>query len=142
MTISGVADRPGIAADIFDAVADGGIFVDMIVQSFGQAGKANLSFTVPQSQYRQSLELLERLAASLRCGPVTSSPKVAKLSVSGIGLRSHTAVGIRTFSCLGQAGINIDMISTSEVRLNVVVDGSKGPQALAALQKAFADVQK
>lgn len=142
LTISGVADQPGIAADIFDAIADRGIFVDMIVQSFGRQGKANLSFTVPQAQYAASMELLKGLADPLNCGPVTGSREVAKLSVSGIGLRSHTAVAIRMFSCLSKAGINVEMISTSEVRVNVVVDGAHGQRALNCLQTAFADALK
>ena len=142
LTISGVPDQPGIAAAVFDAVANGGIFVDMIVQSFGREGKANLSFTAPQRQFPECLALLTPLADKLHCGPVTSSPRVAKLSISGIGMRSHTAVAIRMFECLARAGINIEMISTSEVRINVVVDGQHGQKALAALQAAFADVQR
>ncbi|MBI3837038.1 MAG: aspartate kinase [Planctomycetia bacterium] len=142
VTISGVADQPGIAAAIFDAVADGGIFVDMIVQSYGRAGKAKLSFTVPQSQYQQCTNLLKSLVDRIHCGPITGSPKVAKLSVSGIGMRSHTEVAIRTFRCLAEAGINVDMINTSEVRVNVVVEGLYGQAALACLQKAFADARQ
>jgi len=123
LTVSQVADRPGLAAAIFDAVAEAGIFVDMIVQSFGRQGKANLSFTVPQTQYEKSLQLLKPLAAKLKCGPVTSSPRVAKLAVSGIGMRSHGGVAIRVFESLARSGINVDMINTSEVRVNVVVEG-------------------
>jgi len=77
----------------------------------------------------------------LHCGPITGSPKVAKLSISGIGMRSHTEVAIRTFRCLSEAGINVDMINTSEVRVNVVVEGSFGQKALGCLQKAFADAR-
>jgi aspartate kinase len=138
ITISGVADRPGIAAAVFEAVADGGIFVDMIVQSYGRQGKAKLSFTVPQSQYPACLELVRGLADRLQCGPVSGSAKVAKLSVSGIGMRSHTQVAIRTFRCLAEAGINVEMINTSEVRVNVVVDGRHAKRALDCLQTAFA----
>jgi len=142
LTISGVADKPGIAAAIFDAVADAGIFVDMIVQSFGDGSKANLSFTVPQNQFDKAKQMLSKLAAQLQCGPVTSSPNIAKLSVSGIGMRSHAGVAIRTFECLAAAGINVEMINTSEVRVNVIVDGRHGRQALESLQKAFADAQR
>ncbi|MGD9721085.1 MAG: aspartate kinase [Pirellulales bacterium] len=138
LTISGIADRPGIAAAIFDAVADGGIFVDMIVQSYGRQGKAKLSFTVPRSQFDECLALVHSLAARTQCGPISGSGHVAKLSISGIGMRSHTEVAIRTFQCLAEAGINVDMINTSEVRLNVVVDGQQGQQALAALEHVFA----
>jgi aspartate kinase len=138
VTISQIADKPGIAAAIFEAVADGGIFVDMIVQSYGRAGTAKLSFTVPQTQYDQCVKLLGGIADRMACGPVTGSAKVAKLSVSGIGMRSHTEVAIRTFRCLADAGINVEMISTSEVRVNVVVDGRHGPKALQSLQQTFA----
>ncbi len=142
VTVSGVADRPGIAAAIFEAVADGGIFVDMIVQSYGREGKAKLSFTVPQSQYKQCTDLVGSLVSRLKCGPITGSPKVAKLSIMGIGMRSHTEVAIRAFRCLTEAGINVDMINTSEVRVNVVVDGQHGAKALACLQAAFADARQ
>ena len=142
LTLTAVADKPGIAAAIFDAVADAGIFVDMIVQSYGHAGKANLSFTVPQTQFDDCLQLLRKLAERLNCGPVTSSPKVAKLSVSGIGMRSQSGVAIRTFECLARANINVDMINTSEVRVNVIVDGRHGQAALDAMQKTFADAQR
>ncbi len=139
LTASGVTDQPGIAAAIFEAVAAGGIFVDMIVQSYGRQGSAKISFTVPQTQYQTCLDLLQGLAERLHCGPITGSPRVAKLAVSGIGLRSHTQVAIRTFRCLSEVGINVDMINTSEVRVNVVVDGKHGRQALDCLQQAFAD---
>ena len=142
LTVSGVADRPGIAAAVFDAVADGGIFVDMIVQSYGREGKAKLSFTVPQNQYQACLDLLNGLRERIQCGPISGSPQVAKLSVSGIGMRSHTEVAIRMFGCLADAGINVEMISTSEVRMNVVVDGPHGRGALAALEKVFADARQ
>ena len=142
LTIRGVANEPGVAAAIFDAVADAGIFVDMIVQSFGGDETANLSFTAPQSQFDHSVTLLTGLAKKLNCGPISSSPRVARLSVSGIGMRSHAAVAIRTFECLAAANINVDMINTSEVRVNVVVDGQHGQQALASLQQVFAENQR
>ena len=84
----------------------------------------------------------QALATRLGCGPLTGSPQVAKLSVFGIGLRSHTGVAIRMFRSLADAGINVDMISTSEVRVNVVVDGKQGRQALDCLQAAFADCRQ
>jgi aspartate kinase len=142
VTVSNISDQPGIAATIFEAVAEGGIFVDMIVQSYGRGGTAKLSFTVPQGQYQKCLDLLGKLSTRLNCGPITGSPQVAKLSVSGIGLRSHTQVAIRTFRCLSESGINVDLINTSEVRVNVVVDGRHGKQALACLQAAFADCRQ
>jgi aspartate kinase len=139
LTISGVPDAPGIAAQVFEQIARDGIFVDMIVQSFGRNGKANLSLTVPRDALTKALKTAEELAKKFSCGPISSAPKVAKLSVSGIGMRSHTGVAIRMFRALAEAGINVEMINTSEVRVNVVVDGAKGAAGLAALQKAFAD---
>ncbi len=139
LTISGVPDAPGIAAQVFERIAKDGIFVDMIVQSFGRGGKANLSLTVPRGDLPKALKTAEDLVKQFSCGPVSGAPKVAKLSVSGIGMRSHTGVAIRMFRALAEAGINVEMINTSEVRVNVVVDGAKGAAALAALQKAFAD---
>ncbi|MCL6503710.1 MAG: aspartate kinase [Pirellulales bacterium] len=141
LTINGIPDVPGVAARVFQEIAEAGIFVDMIVQSTGRAGKANLSFTVPQAVFPQALEATRRLAEMLSCGSVTSSPRVAKLSVSGIGMRSHTDVAIRMFRALAEAGINVEMINTSEVRVNVVVDGAAGQQGLCVLEQAFADVR-
>ncbi|MEO8498328.1 MAG: ACT domain-containing protein, partial [Planctomycetota bacterium] len=141
ISISGVPDTPGVAAKVFDEVAAAGIFVDMIVQSHnGHAGQASLSFTVPNTKLAASVAVANRLAATFKCEGVTSSPDIAKLSVSGVGLRSHTGVAIRTFNALAKAGINVEMINTSEVRVNVVVDGKRAVEALSLLQQAFADV--
>jgi len=141
VTIHGVPDAPGVAAKVFDEVAAAGIFVDMIIQSFnGIADEASLSFTVPKDKFDESLRVADKLTAEFDCQAVTSSPDIAKLSVSGVGLRSHTDVAIRSFRSLGEADINVEMINTSEVRLNVVVDGKRGTTALAQLQRAFADV--
>jgi aspartate kinase len=141
VTIVGVPNRPGVAAELFHSVADAGIFVDMIVQSYkGYMGRISVSFTIPAEQLQQMLEVAQALATRFDCTSVQHRPSVAKLSVSGIGLRSHTGVAIRMFRALADADINIDMISTSEVRVNVVVDGKQGQAGLAQLQTAFADV--
>jgi aspartate kinase len=138
VTIHGVPNQPGIAASVFDQIAKAGVFVDMIVQSFGREQSATISFTVPQDELAKSLQAADNLAKELGCREVTSAPKVAKLSVLGIGIRSNTSVAIRMFKSLSEAGINVDMMSTSEVRLNVVVEGTKGKQAHEVLQQAFA----
>jgi len=101
-----------------------------------------LGFTVPRGSLEQAVAVATKLTETLECGPITSSPRIAMLSVSGIGLRSHTGVAIRMFEALSEAGINVDMINTSEVRVTVVVDGAHGEKALAALGQAFADVQR
>jgi aspartate kinase len=142
VTISGVPDKPGIAAKVFEDVAAAGVFVDMIVQSHPSASGATLSFTVPQNQLSKSVEAARRIAQSLGCKGVSSSPIIAKLSVSGVGLRTHTGVAIRMFRALAEAGINLEMINTSEVRVNVVVEGLSGERGLKQLQTAFADVMR
>ncbi len=139
MTLSGVPDRPGLAAEVFDAIAAAGIFVDMIVQSYdGFEGETSLSFTVPRTQYELCMATVEKLAQDYGLRKVSGSKEIAKLSVSGIGLRSHTSVAIGMFEVLAEDGINVEMVNTSELRVNVVVDGAKGGQGLKCLQKRFA----
>ncbi|MEM7315668.1 MAG: ACT domain-containing protein, partial [Planctomycetota bacterium] len=140
MTINGVPDRPGIAADVFEEIAAANIFVDMIVQAQGVDGAANLGMTIPRDQLDAAVQVTEKLSGKLDAGSVISNPNIAKLSVSGIGLRSHTGVAVRMFKALAEAGINVEMINTSEVRVNVVVDGSEGKNALKCLEAAFANV--
>ena len=140
VTISGLPDIPGIAAHVFREVAASGIVVDMIVQSHdSHADHASLSLTVPRDQVATAAEVARRLANEFFCGGTSSEPAIAKLSVSGVGLRSNTAVAIRMFRALADAGVNVDMVNTSEVRVNVVSDGKEGPAALASLKAAFAD---
>jgi aspartate kinase len=139
VTFSEVPDRPGIAAAIFEAIAAENILVDMIVQSVGQEGHANVSFTVPRADVAKAAAIVEELAREMG-GTVTRQQAIDILSVEGIGIRSHTGVGMRMFRALSEAGINVDMINTSEVRVNAAVAAMKGEQGLAALKKAFADV--
>ena len=140
VTLVEVPDTPGLAAQVFAEIADAGILVDMIVQSMGRAGHANLSFTVPRADLERSLKLATELSEGFGSPPPTNSPQVAKLSVTGTGMRSHTSVATRMLKSLADAQINVDMISTSEVRLNVVVDGPHGQKGLEELNREFADV--
>ena len=141
VTLSGVPDSPGVAAGIFEEIAAGGVFVDMIVQSYHEEpGKSSLSLTIPEKQIEDCLRITRALSRELDCRSMTYCPHVAKLSVSGVGLRSHTSVAIRMFRALSDAGINVEMINTSEVRVNIVVSGDHGSRALRALQEAFDDV--
>jgi aspartate kinase len=139
VTFANVPDRPGIAARIFEEIASQEFLVDMIVQSTGRDGHANVSFTVPRKEVSRANDVIRSLSDELR-GTATYIPAVAILTVTGIGIRSHTGVGIRMFKALADAGINVDMISTSEVRVNAVVAADKGTAGLAALRQAFADV--
>ncbi|MCA9152710.1 MAG: ACT domain-containing protein, partial [Planctomycetales bacterium] len=140
VTIFGVPDSPGVAERVFRKIAAANIFVDMIVQSLPIDGAANLSFTVNKQELSRSVEVAQSMTSEFPSLRVTSSPDVAKLTVSGIGLRSHTGVAIRMFRALAEAKINVAMINTSEVRVNVVVDGADGEKGLACLKQAFEDV--
>ncbi len=139
VTLTDVPDSPGISADIFEAIAAAGIVVDMIVQGIGANAKTNLSFTVPQPATGEAASAAGS-AIEKRGGTATAHPSIAILSVTGVGIRSHTGVGLRMFRALSKAGINVELVSTSEVKVNVVVAGDKGAAGLAALQEAFADV--
>jgi aspartate kinase len=133
ITLFDVPDRPGYAARIFRKIADAGVFVDMIVQNVSTAGNTHLSFTVPRSQ-------ADRAAAAVidgEPGKVSVDPQIAKLSVMGVGIRTHTGVATRMFGALAERGINIALINTSEVRINVATDFEHGREGLACLQRAF-----
>lgn len=138
VTLIGVPDQPGLAANIFDAVAAAGIFVDMIVQSCdGYLGETSISFTIPRSQYNQAMTVMHDLGKQFKFRRVQGAQDIAKLSVSGIGLRSHTSVAIGMFEVLSAAGINVEMINTSELRVNVVIASGSGAKAVAAVREKF-----
>jgi aspartate kinase len=139
MTLFDVPDKPGISATIFEAVAAENILVDTIVQSIGRDGLADVSFTIPRGEVEHCRKVLKQLSGTLG-GEVKVVPAVAILTVKGIGIRSHTGVGLRMFKALAEAKINVEMVSTSEVRTNVVVAEERGDAGLAALKAAFADV--
>ncbi len=139
ITMVGVPDMPGLAADVFEKITNEGIVVDMIVQSFGHDGATDMGFTFPKEDLHKTLQLAQKLADRLGCPPPTHSPQVALLAVAGIGMRSHTEVARRMFQSLSKVGINVQMINTSEMRVTVVVDGAQGEKGLAALKEEFAD---
>jgi len=140
VTLSGVPDSPGLAADVFDAVAAAGVFVDMIIQSYdGFQGETSISFTIPRKQYEAAMQVMEKLQGKFSIRRVCGSKDIAKLSVSGIGMRSHTNVAIGMFEVLAANDINVEMINTSELRVNVVVASAAGGKALACLQQKFAE---
>ena len=130
-------DAPGVAADVFSAVAEGGVMVDMIVQNVSHSGRSSLSFTVPRPDLEQCLLLVREVAENWQGAELIYDPNMAKLSVVGIGLRTHTGVGEKMFRALAEAGINVQLINTSEIRICAVVAGSDGPAALACLNRTF-----
>lgn len=141
VTVLGVPDTPGFAAQVFERIAAAGINVDMIVQSTQREGRSSITFTAPRDDLKLAVKVTTDLSKEIGCPQPTFAPEVAKLSVFGIGLRSHTGVAHRVFQSLAKAKINIAMISTSEVRLNVVVDAVHGEKARAILENQFADVR-
>ncbi|WP_182871247.1 aspartate kinase [Stieleria mannarensis] len=139
VTLMGVPDRPGIAADMFERIGAAGISVDMIVQGYdGVDGSTSVSFTVPQDALEASLKVAKEIAASHGMRGVQGVAEIAKVTVSGIGLRSHTHVATLLFESLASADINVDMISTSELQVNAVIDSKSADTAKRGLEKVFA----
>jgi aspartate kinase len=136
VTLLDLPDAPGVAAEVFAEAGRAGLFVDMIVQSHPREGRAEISFTVPAADAARAAEVARGIAAA-RGAKMADVPHVAKLSITGVGIRSHAGVADRLFAPLAEAGINIDLVSTSEVRLNVVVAAEHGPRSLAVLRQAF-----
>lgn len=137
VTLHQIPDQPGVSANIFSTIAAGGVMVDIIVQNAGHQGNASLSFTVPRSDLEKCLALLKPIVAQWPNTKVSWDSSIAKISVAGIGLRSHTGVGDKMFRALAEAQINVQMISTSEIRISVVIDHQSGPAAEVCLLKAF-----
>ncbi|MGD2173956.1 MAG: aspartate kinase [Candidatus Brocadiaceae bacterium] len=137
VTIRHVPDRPGVAADIFSEIARANINVDMIVQNVSEQGLADVSFTVPAGDLPQALAVTQSLAEQLGGATVESDEEIAKLSIVGIGMRSHSGVAERMFRALADEKINIQMISTSEIKVSCVIDAPAGEAALRAVHRAF-----
>lgn len=137
ITLFGVPDKPGTAAKIFKDLADGQVNIDMIIQNKTETGKTDVSFTVVKSELTRALKTVERIADNVHADRVSCDKNVAMLSVVGIGMRSHTGIASKMFSALAKKKINIDMISTSEIKISCVIDGSKGKDALRAVHEAF-----
>lgn len=140
ITIVGVPDRPGIAAQIFKALADGAINVDMIVQNVAhgtQAPTTDISFTVERADLLKARKIIDGLKPAIGFTDVITTENIAKLSIVGVGMRSHSGVAAKMFETLAKEGINIEMISTSEIKISVVIDVAKGEQAMRAVHAAF-----
>jgi len=137
ITILGVPDRPGIAYQILGPVGDANIDVDMIVQNVGQDGLTDFSFTVHRSDHAKALEILKPVAAHIKAREVQGGDKIAKVSVVGVGMRSHAGIASTAFRTLAEEGINIQMISTSEIKISIVIDEKYMELAVRVLHKAF-----
>jgi aspartate kinase len=138
VTLLGVPDKPGIAFQILGPVAEANIDVDVIIQNVSQDGKTDFSFTVHRNDYARTMELLQStVGPATNAAKVMGDPKICKVSIVGIGMRSHVGVASKMFRALSEEGINIQMISTSEIKTSVVIDEKYMELAVRALHKAF-----
>ncbi|MCH8497390.1 MAG: aspartate kinase [Marinobacter sp.] len=137
LTISGVPDTPGVALRILKPVSDANIEVDMIVQNVGADGHTDFTFTVHRNDFKRAREVLDGVARELGAREVTGDNKTVKVSIVGVGMRSHAGVATRMFEALSNEGINIQMISTSEIKISVVIDEKYLELAVRALHTAF-----
>ena len=136
VVVSDIADKPGTAAKVFCALAEANINVDMIVQNVGRDGVANLTFTVPQTEIGKVEKTLAPVFKEIG-GSVTLDDQIAKLSVVGVGMRTHSGVASTLFTALAGAGINLELISTSEIKISVVIAKDKADEAARVAHKAF-----
>ncbi|MBL8480748.1 MAG: ACT domain-containing protein, partial [Rhodocyclaceae bacterium] len=138
LTVLGVPDRPGIAYQILGPIAEANIDVDMIVQNVGHDSTTDFSFTVPRSEYQRALKILnDQIKPHIGAREVVGDNRICKVSVVGVGMRSHVGIASRMFRTLAEEGINIQMISTSEIKISVVLDEKYLELAVRVLHKAF-----
>jgi aspartate kinase len=137
ISILRVPDRPGIAGQVFGAVADANIVVDMIVQNISRDGFTDMSFTVPRADYQRAIEVLKQVGTTVGAQGVVHDERVAKVSIVGVGMRSHSGVASRMFATLAREGVNIQMISTSEIAVSCVIEEKYAELAVRALHDTF-----
>ncbi|AXK38265.1 aspartate kinase [Crenobacter cavernae] len=137
INVKGVPDRPGIAYQILGPIADANIEVDMIIQNVGDQGTTDFSFTVPRGEANRALTILREMQTHVGAAKIESDDKIAKISIVGVGMRSHTGIASTMFRTLAEEGINIQMISTSEIKVSVLIDEKYLELAVRVLHKAF-----
>ncbi|EGF10635.1 aspartate kinase 2 [Neisseria bacilliformis ATCC BAA-1200] len=137
INVRGVSDKPGIAYQILGSIAEANIEVDMIIQNVGAQGTTDFSFTVPRGDYKPTLDLMNGLKADLGAAEVNGDDTVCKVSIVGVGMRSHAGVAAQMFRALAEEGINIQMISTSEIKVSVLIDEKYMELATRVLHKTF-----
>ncbi|MCB2018294.1 MAG: aspartate kinase, partial [Hydrogenophaga sp.] len=138
VSVLGVPDKPGIAYQILGAVAEANVEVDVIIQNLSKDGKTDFSFTVHRNDFQKTLDLLKgKVVPALEAADVVGDNRICKVSIVGIGMRSHVGVASRMFKCLSDEGINIQMISTSEIKTSVVIDEKYMELAVRALHREF-----
>ncbi len=137
--VRGVRDVPGVAARLFSPLAQDGVVVDMIIQNLSQDGATDMTFTVPRDAYARSLELTRKTGREIGAQSVDGDPEIAKVSIVGLGMRDHAGVATRMFQVLADEGINIQLISTSEIKVSVVIEEKYTELAVRALHAAFVE---
>lgn len=137
IAVMGVPDKPGIAAKILSALSDASISVDMIVQNVSQAGLTDFTFTVTKADLKQALVMTKEIATEINAREVLSDENISKISIVGLGMRSHAGVATTMFAALASAGINIQTISTSEIKISVIIDEKYTELAVRVLHEAF-----
>jgi aspartate kinase len=137
--IRGVKDQPGVAARLFSPLGESGIVVDMIIQNLGSDGSTDMTFTVPKSDYRRALSIAQDAAREIGAAAVEGDEGIAKVSIVGLGMKDHAGVASRMFRALADEGINIQLISTSEIKISVVIDEKYTELAVRALHSAFVE---
>ena len=137
ITVEKVADRPGVAARIFNALAEANINVDMIIQNVSEQGTTDMSFTVMKSELQKALAVMKQMKGKIGAKGLKYDDSIAKVSAVGIGMRSHAGIAAKMFSALAKAGINIQMISTSEIKVSCVIDLAQADRAVNVVHKAF-----
>lgn len=137
ITVVGVPDRPGVAHSLFAPLADAAINVDTIVQNVGHEGKTDISFTIHSTDLPSTQKFVESIARELGAETVVASPEMAKVSIVGTGIQNHPGYAARMFGAMSDAAINIDMISTSEIRITVLIERDKVAQAVKVLHRTF-----
>ncbi len=137
ISIVGVPDQPGISAQIFSPLSEEGITVDMIIQNISHDGETDMTFTVPKGDCKKAFELIQNVAKKIKARDVKSDMEISKVSIIGVGMRSHAGVASTMFEALSDEGINIQMISTSEIKVSCVIDAKYTELAVRVLHKAF-----
>ena len=137
ITLKKVPDQPGIAAKIFSPIAEAGILVDMIIQNTRAGGLTDLTFTVAKTDYNRAIEISKKVAEEIRAEEVLTAKNIAKISVTGVGMKSHSGVASKMFSTLAAENINIRLISTSEIRISCVIEEKYSELAVRVLHSAF-----
>jgi aspartate kinase len=138
--VRGVKDQPGIAASLFKPLSDANIVVDMIIQNLSQDGTTDMTFTVARSEYARALRIAKEVGARIGSGEVDGDDTIAKVSIVGLGMKDHAGVASRMFQVLAEQGANIQLISTSEIKISVVIDEEHVARAVRALHAAFVEV--